>query len=83
MMHDKVNIVNSVAAEIICRKLAGHQESLQSVHCKADLPKVRKAAVRRLDLVNFSAGISPSVQKQMADEAKIASKLAQYGADEK
>jgi len=43
LVHDQTNIMNLASAEIVVRKLHGHEESLKDIWCAADVKKAKKS----------------------------------------
>ncbi len=78
LLHDRLNVVNSSAVEVICRRLMGRVRSIASVTSKTDLAKKTvRGVVQYYDLVQFdltttgTSAADKEVKEEMKHHAEI------------
>ena len=80
LIHDQTNVMNLASAEIIVRKMHGYEEALRDVWSAADVKKAKRSMIEEYDLVGWTGGVAPEVQKEVSDERKVAAQYKKWAA---
>ncbi len=79
LLHDRVNVCNSSAVEVLMRRVAGRMRQLANVRNAGELKNARRHLLEYYDLVRFDGVRATAAEKAARQEMRDDAELAKWG----